>query len=59
MKKIEKESTNINGRAKRRSAAKKEKMARIVGANYTDEASLNYTYTLITVDSDEIGGDSV
>jgi len=47
------------GRAKRRSAAKKEKMARIVGANYTDEASLNYTYTLITVYSDEIGGDSV
>lgn len=38
---------------------KKEKMARIVGANYTDEASLNYTYTLITVYSDEIGGDSV
>ena len=31
-------------------------MARIVGANYTDEASLKHTYTLITVDSDEIGG---
>ena len=47
-------------RAKRGSAAKKkEKMARIVGANYTDEASRKHTCTLITVDSDEIGGVSV
>ena len=34
-------------------------MAGIAGANYTNEASLKHTYTLITVDSDEVGGDSV
>ena len=28
-------------------------------ANYTDEASLKHTYTLITVDRDEIDGDGV
>ena len=33
-----------------RERGKKEKMARIVGANYTDEASLKHTYRLITVD---------
>ena len=42
---------------KGRSAAKSDKkMARIVSANYTDDASLKQTHTLITVDSDEIGG---
>ena len=57
-KKIEKESTNNNweSQAKDLLRGKKQKMARIVGANYTDEASLKHTYTLITVDSDEIGG---
>ena len=34
-------------------------MARIAGADYTDEASLKHTNTLITVDRDAIGGDSV
>ena len=42
-----------------RERGKKEKMARIAGANYTDEATLKHTYTLITVDRDAIGGDSV
>ena len=26
--------------------------------SYTNEASLKHTYTLITVDTDEVGGDS-
>ena len=29
-------------------------MAGIAGANYTNEASLKHTHTLITVDSDEV-----
>ena len=36
-----------------------EKKMRVAGANYTDEASLKHTNTLITVDRDAIGGDSV
>ena len=44
---------------KARERGKKEKMARIAGANYTDEASLKHTCTLITVDRDAIGGGSV
>ena len=47
---------NWESQAKDLLRGKKQKMARIVGANYTDEASLKHTYTLITVDSDEIGG---
>ena len=47
------------GKSEAGGRGKKEKMARIVGANYTDEASLKHTYTLITVDRDAIGGDSV
>ena len=35
---------------------KKQKRARIVGVNYTEEAGLKHTYTLVTVDSDDIGG---
>ena len=31
---------------------KKQKRARIVGVNYTEEAGLKHTYTLVTVDSD-------
>ena len=33
-----------------------EEMASIAGANYTNDASLKQPHTLITVDSDEIGG---
>ena len=32
-----------------------EKKMRVAGANYTDEASLKHTNTLITVDRDAIG----
>ena len=32
-----------------------EKKARVVGANYTDDASLKHTNTLITVDRDAFG----
>ena len=38
---------------------KKKKMARIAGANYTDEAGLKHTYTLVAVDRDGICGDSI
>ena len=34
------------------------KIARIFGANYTDEASLKHTNTLITVDRDAIGSNN-
>ena len=35
---------------------KKERMARIVGADYTDEGSLKHTNTLKMVDRDAQGG---
>jgi hypothetical protein len=38
------------------SAATLRERARVIGANYTEEASLRHTYTLVTVDSDDIGG---
>ena len=56
---FEKESTSNNWESQARERGKKEKMARIAGANYTDEANLKRTCTLTTVDRDEIGGDSV
>ena len=40
-------------------ARQKEKMARIAGADYTDEASLKHAKSLITVDRGAIGGNSV
>ena len=52
---FQKESTNNNWKSQAKEQAKergkKEMMARIVGANYTDEACLKHTYTLITVDA--------
>ena len=38
---------------------KRERMASKAGANHTNDASLKQPHTLITVDSDEIGGVSV
>ena len=46
--------------AKHRNAAKNdEKMVSLAGANYTSDASLKQPRTMITVDSDEVGGVSV
>ena len=51
-----KTKTKTKSHAKERGKKRRSWLARIVGANYTDDASLKHPPTLITADSDEICG---